>query len=77
MKIEQMVKEHHIACYGKEKFIWKWQRVDYIGIWAFGGSDENQQPIFISAEFQVPKIDKELGWYCYLGPVPDFHDNIG
>lgn len=71
-KHEQAVREHHKDCYNKSYFKWEWQTVDHLGIWAFGGSDKNVNPHFISAEFMVPKRDKVPGWYCYIGPQPEF-----
>lgn len=71
---ERMTREHHQACYNKDKFKWEWCTIDHLGIWAFGGIDKKSTPYFLNAKFCVPQPDnkKEFGWYCYIGPQPEF-----
>ena len=40
----------------------------------YGGSDA--KPFFLDASFDVPKreCDKIEGWYCYIGPEPEFEE---
>lgn len=66
--------EHHVSCYNKSSFQWEWQTVDHLGIWAFGGANKDVAPRFKNAEFLVPVShdDKVAGWYCYIGPEPQF-----
>jgi hypothetical protein len=70
--IEQAYAKHHKACYNREKFKWEWCEIEHPGIWAFGGYDRKKPPEFISAYWAVPRPEKDYGWYCYIGPKPEF-----
>lgn len=72
--IDQMQRDHHIACYSRSLFIWEWCTIDHLGIWAFGGADKKIAPFFKDAKFCVPKCpnEKKEGWHCYIGPQPEF-----
>ena len=71
---EAITRLHHTNCYNVSKFTWKWGTIDHVGIWAYGGSDA--KPFFLDASFDVPKreCDKIEGWYCYIGPEPEFEE---
>ena len=60
---------------GKFEHEWVWGTLDHLGVWAFGG--DGQRPEFQSVSFQVPKHDGVIGWYCYMGPMPEFKDQLG
>jgi len=69
---ENMTRQHHTSCYNKTKFKWTWCTIDHVGIWAFGGFKD--APSFTDAAFRVPVShdEKKPGWYCYIGPEPEF-----
>ena len=73
-KMEECSRLHHTDCYNKPKFKWEWCKIDTCGIWAFGGLDQSKNPHFIDAAWRVPvKYDHQIeGWYCYIGPEPEF-----
>lgn len=76
-KHEEMTRQHHKSCYNKEKFRWEWTTISHLGIWAFGGHNKEKSPHFIDAAFKVPKREAEQvpGWYCYIGPQPEFENS--
>lgn len=71
-RIETIAKKHHEASYGVSKFEIKWQTVDHIGVWAYCGKDEFPDKTNVQVSVIVPQQIKELGWYCYMGPIPEF-----
>ena len=78
-KYEQISKEHHKHHYGVEKFKWEWQNVHCLGVWAFGGNNKEGGPVSCNVEVSilVPKPSNESveGWYCYIGPIPEFNND--
>lgn len=74
-KVENCSRSHHVACYGKEKFQWVWQKVDTLGVYAYGGNKEEPNSWGMGVSIIVPKPEDEsvAGWYCYIGPIPNFH----
>jgi len=69
---ELACKKHHISSYGKEIFKWEWGTLDHEGIWAYGGNNKDLPAVLLGATLQVPCHDNVEGWYCYIGPVPNF-----
>lgn len=71
---EEAYANHHKACYGKEKLTFEWTTPEHPGIWAMGGWIKDLAPIFLGVRWVVPveSGDTRLGWWCYLGPKPEF-----
>jgi hypothetical protein len=74
--IERAYAQHHKDCYNREAFKWEWCEIEHPGIWALGGYDRNVAPEFKDAQWCVPAPEKVPGWYCYIGPMPEFADGI-
>ena len=71
---EKMTRAHHLRHYGVEKLKWEWGTIDHLGVWAFGGDNKEKSPVLKDIGVQVPKSSDEkiYGWYCYVGPIPEF-----
>jgi hypothetical protein len=72
------IKLHHKACYNKEEFKWLWYAngIPHTGIWAFGGYNKDELPKLAEVLLAVPASDPQPGWYCYIGPIPEFSNTI-
>lgn len=73
--IEEISRQHHIKCYGVEKYKIEWQTIDHIGVWLYCGNDEKPQSSWnIQVALMVPKPHSEKNpcWCCYMGPIPEF-----
>lgn len=71
-QIEEIGRLHHKNCYGKEKFKWERQDIHCVGIWAFGGYGDS--PKFERVALLTPPETSFPGWWCYIGPVPEFEE---
>ncbi len=71
---EEINRAHHKRHYGVEKLKWEWGTVDHLGVYAFGGGNKDAAPTFRYIQVECPKRESEktLGWYCYVGPIPEF-----
>lgn len=67
---------HHLNHYGREKLKWEWGTIDHLGVWATGSGNKNETPTFMRIGVECPKqlSEKVSGWYCYVGPIPEFED---
>lgn len=70
--IERMYSEHHKSCYGGAEFEFTWCELDCPGIWAYGGPIQDEPPVFMWAKWSIPAAERKPGWYCYIGPRPEF-----
>lgn len=66
----------HFRSYGKPKFRFEWGCVTHPGIWACGGGSQSSSPVLIDVAFQVPSQNPEYGWWCYIGPRPEFENEL-
>ena len=73
---EEAYVNHHKACYGQEKLTFQWQLPEHPGIWAYGGKYQDDPPIFLGVRWIVPDAARPAGWWCYLGPVPEFSNEV-
>jgi hypothetical protein len=69
---KRVEKEHHSTCYGVQEFEFFWGEADCPGIWAYGGPHKDAPPCLLWAKYLIPKKDKTPGWFCYIGPRPEF-----
>ncbi len=69
---EEAYVNHHKACYGQEKLTFEWQSPEHPGVWAWGGPHGDAPPVFLGVKWVVPSGTVSLGWWCYLGPRPEF-----
>lgn len=68
---ERVAKQHHIFCYGKEKFKWEWREMDNIGVWLYGGRDKVPYDIWdMKVLMGAPESERTPGWFVYIGPIP-------
>lgn len=69
---------HHKSCYGVGEFRWLWREdgANHPGIWAFGGWHKDRLPILMEVRVSVPSSTPQPGWYCYIGPIPEFSNTI-
>jgi hypothetical protein len=65
--------DHHEHYYGKKCFQFEWQTLDHLGIWAYGGRYKSKKPTHYKwLKICAPYHDNVEGWFCYIGPIPDF-----
>lgn len=72
-KIEKISAAHHKHHYNRERFKFEWQTLDHIGIWSYGGKDKDKIPTLAKwTKVCTPYHDNVEGWFCYIGPLPEF-----
>jgi hypothetical protein len=59
-----------------DKHRFEWGYVEHPGIWACGGGRQDIPPVLIGITFQVPQKEPEYAWWCYLGPRPEFENEL-
>lgn len=70
--IRRVEREHQAACYGRDSLQFEWKKIEHTGVWAWGGPYKDEPPILLRVSLCVPCNNEEYGWYCYLGPRPNF-----
>ena len=73
MHHEALTRTHHKHHYGAEKLKWEWGTIDHLGLWAIGWGDKDDRPNLKTIQIECPKAhdEKVVGWYCYMGPIPE------
>lgn len=70
--LEAVETEHHFKAYGKTAFRFEWGAVTHPGVWACGGGRQDLPPVLVGISFQVPQEEPQHAWWCYIGPRPEF-----
>ena len=74
----EAMKQHHRNCYRREEFRWLWRPdgLNHTGVWAFGGNNKDVPPSLVWVKLTGPTLKTDCGWYCYIGPIPEFSNTI-
>ena len=59
-----------------EKKRFEWGSVTHPGIWACGGGRQDLPPVLVGITLQVPQSVPEYAWWCYLGEIPLFENEM-